>query len=67
MALRPEELFGIAATGFMNSFIRRLFSQAFMQKRRTWASVAYWPLRHLDRLGDWMFLKMPWLPFWPRK
>lgn len=67
MALRPEDVVVIAATGFMNAFIWKLFSQPFMQKRRTWAAVAKWPGRQLDRLGDWMYAKMPWLSVWPRR
>ncbi len=67
MALRPEEIFVIAATGLVNSLIWKLFSQPFLQKHLRWAAVGNWPGRQLDRFGEWMYVKMPWLPIWPRR
>ena len=67
MAIPPEEMWVIAISGALTGFLHSLCSKEFMQKHRSWAALVMGPSRQLDRLGDWMYEHMPWLPVWPRR
>lgn len=57
----PLQLWVIALSGFLNDLLWSLLSKRFLEKHPRWALSATWPSRKLDALGDWIYVRMPWL------